>query len=153
MAELIERGLLTDEGKKVVAWFEAQMPDRASDAFVDAFNALPGHVKHYLTTVKVSGILTAESWIADYPASAQAGLRDIQDAEAKVEESAKVEEAVDKTAELQTQFASLKESLEEQIAALTQQIASMAAAKGGRKPKMQPEIPAEMAAEDMETES
>jgi len=73
MAELIERGLLTDDGKKVVAWFEAQMPDRASDAFVDAFNALPGHVKHYLTTVKVSGILTAESWITDYPASAQAG--------------------------------------------------------------------------------
>jgi 5'-deoxynucleotidase YfbR-like HD superfamily hydrolase len=101
----------------------------------------------------VSGILTAESWIADYPASAQAGLRDIQDAETKVEESAKVEEAVDKTAELQTQFTSLKESLEEQIAALTQQIANMAAAKGGRKPKMQPEIPAEMAAEDMEAES
>lgn len=134
----------TAAGKAVIAYIEAQRTDD-----VAAFNALPGHVKHYLVNVAESGILTPEQWLRDYPYAAGVIFSQLE-AEQKAAEQAEKVEATSGKAE---QLAESLEELKTQLAAALSRIDELESAKAPAKAKKQAAVEEVEAESDDEGES
>lgn len=160
--EFIKNGLLTDEGKKLVAHMESLYAQVMESKAVDAYNGQPGHVKHYFANVLQLKSLSPERWIESYVNMSSAAWRDIEITEAATAQAETIKEADARVTELETKFnalaetlkaemeaqvKSVKESIEEELATMNSILATMAGKKTRKPQPMPTEEPAEMEAE------
>src|SRR5574343_1562937 len=75
--EFINRGLPTDDGKRVIAHMRAQC-EMAEARGNDAINGMAGHVAYYYVNVFKGGFLTETAWLKEYPNAANAAWSDMQ---------------------------------------------------------------------------
>lgn len=137
MADLINNGALTPDGKKLIAYIEAQIAPALADKNPAVFNTMSGALKFYAVNVALAKTLTPEGFVESYPNSA-ASLFELVEALAQKETVEQVQTTTEQVAaevkSMSEQFAELQQQFAEQKAKLEAQEAELKSLREAKKP-------------------
>jgi hypothetical protein len=122
-------GQMTDDGRKLVAWIEAQFVEAdKSPERITEINALSGDIKHYYVNVYKmnkatggSGGLTPEKWLNDYRNSISlSAWRNMQFMTEQAEAKQELITTSERTKTLEENMQKLQETLADKVKELTE---------------------------------